>query len=407
MRIATACVCVVVFTCGCASSPQRPAPSNPISGLRPTTLRGGRYTLEQLIQIDIATIGFAEWYLARLAEACDALARQAESPEQRYEALRLKANQAASVYAIVSGPNPIIHVLDLAMLLNLTHQKWVREGRAATVFGQPSPVLVEAIEQSMRRGTANALRVVTEAELEVVRKSVAEWRQENPGLSEIEYIRLEDYITELARSVTPQEGDDLLSHVQAAAAGLDQTRLLGERAMYLTSRFPRVMQWQIEAQTAQIAAQPQAKQLVADLGQLARIAGDFQKQAAEFARMLDTLPQRITDTISTGPAVKQAFTTAGDAMARTDAAVKQMATLETAVRGLEGAVASLAEQVNRVNKAYDPTAVEKMGDDARAIAVREMRTLIYLATACAAGLLVLAAVLRWIVRPARANRQST
>ena len=69
MRIATACACFVVFTCGCAGSPQRPAPSDPINGLRPTTLRSGRYTLEQLIQIDIATIGFAEWYLARLAEA--------------------------------------------------------------------------------------------------------------------------------------------------------------------------------------------------------------------------------------------------------------------------------------------------------------------------------------------------
>lgn len=406
MRIATACICVVMIASGCASSPQPRRASDPVAGLRPTTSRSARYTLEQLIQIDIATMGFGEWYLARLAEACDALARQATTPEQRYEALRLKANQAASVYAIVAGPNPIIHVLDLAMLMNLTHQKWVGEGRARAVFGENSAPLIEALNQAIERGHANALRVVSEAELQVVRKSVAEWRRENPNLSEIEYIRLEDYIIELAQSVTPQEGDDLLSHVQAAAAGLDQTRLLGERAMYLTSRFPRVMQWQIEAQTAQVAAQPQVKQLVGDMTQLTRVVGDLQKQAAELSGKVDTFPQKLTDSISAGPAVKQAFSTASEAITRTDTAIKQMATLETAVHGLEGAVADLAKQVNRVNQAYDPSAVERMGMDARRNAVREARTLIYLATGCAAGLLVLAAILLVIVRRGRGRLQS-
>mgnify|MGYP000429174589 CR=1 FL=1 len=43
------------------------------------------------MQLYVANIAFGDWYLARLAAACDVLAHDATTADARYEALRLKA----------------------------------------------------------------------------------------------------------------------------------------------------------------------------------------------------------------------------------------------------------------------------------------------------------------------------
>src|SRR5262249_50621165 len=150
------------------------------------------------------------------------------------------------------GPNPLIQVLDFAALVNLTHRKWVDEGLAQNVFGANANVLIEALDEAMKRGHTNALRVVSEQELGAIEASVAEWRSANPTIQEIEFVRLEDFITELSHSLAPQERDDLMSNLKSAAEGLGETRLLGERALYLTSRLPRIVSWQLEAQLSDV-----------------------------------------------------------------------------------------------------------------------------------------------------------
>ena len=52
-------------------APPSPA-AEPVAGLKPHAGRA-EYTTEQLIQLDLANIAFADWYLARLSAACDVL----------------------------------------------------------------------------------------------------------------------------------------------------------------------------------------------------------------------------------------------------------------------------------------------------------------------------------------------
>src|SRR5688500_372588 len=132
MRLTFTMLVAMILYSGCASKPRDVQPSEPVAGLTPAKSRAA-YTIEQLGHPYIAHVAFADWYLARLGAACDALAQDATTPDARYEALRFKAIQATSVYSILTSPNPIVQVLSLQTLFELTRIKWVNEGKARAI----------------------------------------------------------------------------------------------------------------------------------------------------------------------------------------------------------------------------------------------------------------------------------
>jgi hypothetical protein len=372
-----------------------------VAGLKPHAGRA-EYTTEQLIQLDLANIAFADWYLARLSAACDVLAQRAEGgPDARYEALRLKAAQANTVYATVTGQNPFVQVLNLQVLVELTHLKWVEEGKAIAVFGQGGgKLLVDALDEMQKRGRANALRVISQHELDAIGPSARNWRNANLQISDIEFIRFEDFATELAHSLAPEEQTDLMSSIQSAANGITEARLLGVRALGLASRFPRMMQWQIEAQMADAARLPETRSLLADLSQMTKTADQLNRQTAQLQKMLDSFPQKLADSLMGAPAMKQALSAANSAVNRADAATTELAAVDATIKGLGGTVATLTRRLDRINQDYDPAALQKMALETKLGVASAVRSLVYLSTACIAALVVLNAVVRrWRRRP--------
>jgi hypothetical protein len=393
MRLIFTILCAVFICAGCVSKPRAAEPSEPVAGLKRANLRAA-YTSEQVMQLYLRNIGFGDWYLARLAAACDVLAHDATTADARYEALRLKANQAASVYSILTNPNPTVQALSLQVLVELTRLKWISEGTATAMFGDRGKLLIEALDEMEKRGRANALGMISENELNLIAASAQKWRSENRQISDIELIRFEDFATELAQSFAQQEHTDLMSSLQSAASGLEDTRLLGVRALYLMSRFPRIMQWQLEAQAGDVARRPETTTFLDDVSRMTRTAEELKQQTAKLQGTLDTFPQKLANSLTVAPVVKEALSTANVAILRGEAATTQLAGVEAAFRRLDDSVASLSQQLERLNRSYDPVAVEKMAIEGKLVVMHEARSLIFLITCCVAGMVVLHAVLR-------------
>jgi hypothetical protein len=401
MRLKHTIFCVTVICAGCASKPPASQPSGPVAGLKPASQRAA-YTSEQLGQLYVTNVGFGDWYLARLAAACDVLAQSATTPDARYEALRLKAAQGTSVYSILTNPSPIVQVLSLRALLELTRLKWVSEGKAVATFGDRGKLLVDALDEMQKRGRAHALGVISEDELNAIAESARRWRSANPEISDIEFIRFEDFATELARSLGRKEQADLMASVQSAASGLADTQLLGVRSLFLMSRFPRIMQWQLEAQIADMARRPETKTFLDDISQMARTAEGLKQQATQLQSTLESFPQKLADALTSEPVLKEAISAANEGVIRGGAATTQLAAVESSVQRLDGSVSNLSRQFEQINQTYDPASIQRMAQEGKSVAAQEARSLIYLITACAAGLVVLHALLRgWWSRRAR------
>ena len=403
MRWQHGILCAALICAGCVSKPLTPQPSNPVAGLKPATQRAD-YTSEQLGQLYLSNNAYGDWFLARLAAACDALAHHATTPDARYEALQLKASQGTSVYSILTGPNPIVQVLNLQALLELTHLQRVGEGKAVAVFGDGGALLVRALDEMRMRGRSHALRVISEHEVDSIGDSARTWRIANRQISDVEFIRFEDFATELAQSFARTDRTDLGASIQSAAEGLADTQLLGVRSLYFMSRVPRIVQWQLEAQVADVARRPESRTLLDAMTRITRTLEKMREHAVHFQRTLESVPHELAHEFTGASVVKEALEAANRAVQRGEDATKQLAAVEASVRRLDGSVVDLSRQLERLNQAYTPDSIQKMAQEGKLVAAQAARSLIYLIGACIAGLVVLHALLRrWSSRPRGAD----
>ena len=81
---------------------------------------------------------------------------------------------------------------------------------------------------------------------------------------------------------------DPLAGLDPAAAAIQETRELGERAMYYSQRMPMLLSWQMEMLAYQLADQPESKQILNDASRLAT-------SAEVFAKTTQQLPQLVND----------------------------------------------------------------------------------------------------------------
>jgi hypothetical protein len=157
---------------------------------------------------------------------------------------------------------------------------------------------------------------------------------------------------------------------------------------------------------ADAAKQPETKLLLDDIARMTHTAEELCQQTPQLQRTLDSLPRNFVDALTHEPVVKEAELTANQAILSGRAATTQLAAVEASIRRLDGSVANLSQQFDRLNSAYDPTAVHQMAEEGKRVAAHEARSLVYLITACAAGLIVLHALLLCWRRRAQNGNQS-
>lgn len=342
-RILAAC-CLAIFACGCATSSQPPAVS----------AAPGREPLSQasLVEHKLRNDAFCEWHVARMASACDQIAARTTSPQARYEALRLKASQASAYYAIVTGTNPLVQILNLNVLLQLTYDKWITEDLAEKTFGPDAALLKTALDESVQRNHATVMNMMTVKEYDALSALVVQWRAANPQVEEIDYIRFADFAKEMSKGFSQdQSSGGFFDDLRSTAEGVFDARMLGERALFLASRLPRVAAWNVEAQIAGTMIQVEKRM--------------------------------------------------GDVTSRMDGTLAAMASLEKSVDRLRQSVASLEGALSNLGNAYSPETVEHLVRDSRDAAFAEVRTMVYRITICLAALILFYALLKRFLHGAR------
>lgn len=329
-----------------------------------------------------------EWQVGVLAASCNRVATTARSAAARREALRLKAAYATSSYAIMADPNALLQVLDLVGLATLSHEVWIEEGRAASEFDAQAKPVELAFAEIRERVRAHARNHLAPKELEAVEAVVRDWRKAHAGPAVVEFIRFEAFADELARALgkSPDLGG-LLGRVAGAVQG---AQMLGERALLLASRAPRLAEWHAEAAAAQILAQPELTDAFAALKQLGGLERTLPEQFKAIEALeprLASLPTELAGALAKQPELKETLT-------RLEQTSQQMKALEGSVGALEKSVSALSGQLGQLTSATQPAAVQQLAETTVAVLMRQARSLIWLATGCAAAIIILHALLR-------------
>jgi uncharacterized phage infection (PIP) family protein YhgE len=210
--------------------------------------------------------------------------------------LRWKLGQATSAYTDATGQNPAVNALD--MLVLTTMARMVIEDYGVDTYGDTIRPLLQAqlnMETNAWQLASGMLRPSQQQEL---RDLIQEWRVKNPHQRYVGPVRFREFVTALGKTPTQATAAptsifsllylDPLAGLDPTAAAIQETRELGERAMYYTQRMPGLLSWQVEVLAYQLASQPESKELMNDIDRLANSADVFSKTTQQ-------LPQLIND----------------------------------------------------------------------------------------------------------------
>jgi hypothetical protein len=239
---------------------------------------------------------FADEYVATIAQAADDFGTRAGTPEARLTALRWKLGQATSAYIDATGPNAAVNVLDLLVLVTLA--RTVIQDYGVETFGDSIQPLLETHRALESNTWALASGVLKPEQQQQLRDLIQEWRRKNPHQRYVGPIRFQEFVAALGKTPTKATSGptsifsllylDPLAGLDPTAAAIEETRRLGERAMYYSQRMPLLLSWQTEVLAYQLAQQPESKELINDATRLA-------SSAEAFAKTAEQLPQVIND----------------------------------------------------------------------------------------------------------------
>ena len=239
---------------------------------------------------------FADEYVGRIAVPIRALQQSTDNADDRLAAQNWLLSQATAAYIIASGPSPVVNTVDMIVLATLSRlvidEAWVKQR-----FGERAVPVRDEYGRLEPYTLTLAQGVLTPAQLAELQKVVMDWREQNPHVTSIAYMRF-SHITSTLTQRTPgasaapsglfnRLGLDPFSSLDPAVREIAQTRELGERTVYYAQRLPNLLDMQVERLTYQFAVMPETRRLLANADNIAAAASATGSVVGELPGLID------------------------------------------------------------------------------------------------------------------------
>jgi len=322
-RFALLCTCIgALFGGGCAALREYVAKTS--SGEMGVPGRDGKITPAEL---DELTRAFADRYVGLLSSTCDALKKDNSDPVQRREAQELLLNCATNVYDIASNADAFTRMLDLVVVTTLVSQVWIDDDRAGDIFGERGEVLVRALHHGRVEAWALAAQVLRPDQLELLDYTMWDWRQHNPDMVHMPFVRFSNFAIGRGKSATAEvlAAGGFFGNVGKAGQSVDAARLLSERMFWQLKREGTLLRWQAEATKDDIVATPEVRRYTQDVNRLTDQAEKLPANVAnERKALLAALDERTRSIDATINRVKDALVEARQTATSAEAAGKSL-----------------------------------------------------------------------------------
>lgn len=327
--------CLALVLTGCSLRLFHSAPAKAEVG----SLKAGTNAPESvtLTVLQMQVMRFADTYVATVAQASDDLTANATNPEIRLAALRWKLGQATSAYTDATGQNPALNALD--MLVLVTMARMVVEEYGVETYGDAIQPLLATQRNLETNAWTLASGVLKPAQQQELRDLIQAWRGKNPHQRYIGPVRFRELLTALGKAPAPSTTAptsifsllflDPLAGLDPTAAAIQETRELGERAMYYSQRMPQLLAWQTELLAYQLAAQPESRQVLSNAQQLAASADIFAKTSEQLPQVINDqrqagIQQLLDGLKSQNTDVRETLNAGGDAATAINHAVQSL-----------------------------------------------------------------------------------
>lgn len=211
------------------------------------------------LKIQDLVMDMADAYIASLGESVYLLTRSGNlDAKGRWLAQSFLRNGVGASLDIAVGPNPAVNLLDLMVLTSL--QTWSFEAHwIPSGIGETGISALEHLKNAEADAWAVARENLSEEQLNSVRGLIDAWIAENSDRTVVSLVRFKEFADERRMSSLTMRGKahGLLKEVSKATAVVDDTRLLGERLLWLANRYPYLLGEQTELTAYRLMDQPE------------------------------------------------------------------------------------------------------------------------------------------------------
>jgi hypothetical protein len=262
---------------------------------------------ELLVEVQDSLLRFADGYSTRMVGGVDNL-RRGTKALSRAEVLQLKIAIGSETWSIVSGSNAVAGLIDMTVFVTVMRMT-LEDYWQPEVFGKSAlPMLAYSrnAEADIWKLAGKVLKPEQQTDL---RQAIMAWRQQNPLRESLSALRSLDFASRvemLGQNEVRRPGNvfsllniDPLAGMEPAVREVAQTRMFGERVLFVTQKMPTLLRWQTELLSVNAVEMPAVQQLISNSTQLSVSVERFAYVAEKLPGQLSTEREEIIKALQT------------------------------------------------------------------------------------------------------------
>jgi hypothetical protein len=262
-------------------------------------------------ELQLELMSYADRYAAVVAQAIDDVERMDVPPEVRRAILGDVVFSAAAALTVAADADPQLALLDLVVMTTLG--RIVYEDYWPEKLGDATVPVLTAFEKLERDIWTVAAPILDADQQQELRERIDVFRENNPELATFSHLRFADFPSRRADStLRKRTTGGIFSSVRNITEQVEQTRILAERAMFLSTRLPLLTGGFADIWVTRLSSNPAVEDLRHDLHTFADVSD-------RLAAVAEQLPETIS--AERQAAIEQA---AGEVSVLRDDAVRQV-----------------------------------------------------------------------------------
>ncbi len=247
------------------------------------------------VEVQQRLMRFSDEYLLSMVYGLDKL-RRGTDPLPPAELLKWKIMLGTETCSIASGPNAIANLLDMTIFVTVT-RRGLEEYWQPKVFGASAQPMLDNCRNAETNLWEFDAQVLTAGQMVELQKSIDVWFRQNPLPEGVLAARAVGFASEVSEANPASKSSptsvfsllmiDPLSGMDPAVREIASTRLMAERALYVSQKMPTLLRWQTELLALNATELPAVQQLVTNSTQLAA-------SVDRFAILAEKLPDQVS-----------------------------------------------------------------------------------------------------------------
>jgi hypothetical protein len=232
-------------------------------------------------------MSYADRYASIAAQAIEDVERLEPPPQVRRMILGDLVFSAAAAFTIAAEADPQVALLDMVVMATLG--RMIFEDRRLPEHGVFVEPVVAALTQLDEQAWQIADPVLTPAQKTELLDRIEAFHAANPELTTFSHLRFADFPSKReSSSLKATSGGGIFKSVRRMTDQVEQTRMLAERAMYLSTRLPLLGGGFADIWLSRLSFNPNVEDVLGNVSTFAEVS-------ERLAVVAEQLPQTITE----------------------------------------------------------------------------------------------------------------